>query len=147
MKINSVLTSVKTFSSKKVGRGIGSGKGKTAGRGHKGQGSRSGVSLALVEGGQQSFLRALPKRGFKSMRNRRGDAIINLAQIKNLVESGVIENGCNLSKSLMCDVGLIKKSATKIKLLSSDCDYGCNVKICYDEISLAAKEKLKVYNE
>jgi len=65
----------------RVGRGIGSGKGKTSGRGHKGQKSRSGVAVKSFEGGQMPLYRRLPKRGFKSL-NKNITAILNLSKIK-----------------------------------------------------------------
>ena len=72
-------------SKKRVGRGIGSGKGKTSGRGHKGQKSRSGVAIKSFEGGQMPLYRRLPKRGFKSMNNKKTFAIINLSIIQNIL--------------------------------------------------------------
>ena len=69
----------------RVGRGIGSGKGKTSSRGHKGQKSRSGVSIKSFEGGQMPLYRRLPKRGFKSL-NKNKIAILNLSKIQNIFE-------------------------------------------------------------
>ena len=89
---------------KRVGRGIGSGTGKTSGRGHKGQKSRSGVSLKGFEGGQMPLYRRLPKRGFKKINNKKKIAMINLSRIqeiiskKNFLSSSKI-NLLNLQKS------------------------------------------------
>ena len=69
----------------RVGRGIGSGKGKTSSRGHKGQKSRSGVSIKSFEGGQMPLYRRLPKRGFKSL-NKNNIAILNLSKIQNILD-------------------------------------------------------------
>ena len=69
----------------RVGRGIGSGKGKTSSRGHKGQKSRSGVSIKSFEGGQMPLYRRLPKRGFKSL-NKNITAVLNLSKIQNIVD-------------------------------------------------------------
>ena len=69
----------------RVGRGIGSGKGKTSSRGHKGQKSRSGVAVKSFEGGQMPLYRRLPKRGFKSL-NKKNTAVLNLAKIQNILE-------------------------------------------------------------
>ena len=69
----------------RVGRGIGSGKGKTSSRGHKGQKSRSGVSIKSFEGGQMPLYRRLPKRGFKSIR-KKNVAILNLSKIQSILE-------------------------------------------------------------
>ena len=69
----------------RVGRGIGSGKGKTSSRGHKGQKSRSGVAIKSFEGGQMPLYRRLPKRGFKSLIDRK-TAILNLSKIQNIID-------------------------------------------------------------
>ena len=83
MKLNNLVRTNK----KKIrpGRGIGSGKGKTSGRGHKGQKSRSGVAIKSFEGGQMPLFRRLPKRGFKSLQ-KENIAILNLSKIQNFVE-------------------------------------------------------------
>ena len=69
----------------RVGRGIGSGKGKTSSRGHKGQKSRSGVAIKSFEGGQMPLYRRLPKRGFKSLK-RKNIAVLNLSKIQNILD-------------------------------------------------------------
>ena len=69
----------------RVGRGIGSGRGKTSSRGHKGQKSRSGVAIKSFEGGQMPLYRRLPKRGFKSL-NKKNTAILNLSKIQNIID-------------------------------------------------------------
>ena len=69
----------------RVGRGIGSGKGKTSGRGVKGQKSRSGVAIKAFEGGQMPLYRRLPKRGFKSL-NKNNIAILNLSKLQNIID-------------------------------------------------------------
>ena len=73
----------------RVGRGIGSGKGKTSSRGHKGQKSRSGVAIKSFEGGQMPLYRRLPKRGFKSI-NKKNIATLNLSKIQNIIEKKII---------------------------------------------------------
>ena len=78
MQLNKLYSKGKK-SKKRLGRGIGSGKGKTSGRGHKGQKSRSGVAIKSFEGGQMPLYRRLPKRGFKSIINNKNIAIINLS--------------------------------------------------------------------
>ena len=81
MKLNSL---VKINKKKiRVGRGIGSGKGKTSARGHKGQKSRSGVAIKSFEGGQMPLYRRLPKRGFKNF-NKKNTAVLNLSRIQNI---------------------------------------------------------------
>ena len=84
MKLNN-LTSDFTRYKKRLGRGIGSSKGKTSGRGHKGQKSRSGVAIKSFEGGQMPLYRRLPKRGFKSMKIK-DTAMINLSKIQKIIE-------------------------------------------------------------
>ena len=86
MKLNSLNSKVKK-TKKRLGRGIGSTKGKTSGRGHKGQKSRSGVAIKSFEGGQMPLYRRLPKRGFKSFNNqlKKSVAIINLSKIQAIL--------------------------------------------------------------
>ena len=80
MQLNTLIS--KSSKSKiRVGRGIGSSKGKTCGRGHKGQKSRSGVAIKSFEGGQMPLYRRLPKRGFRSLSNKNRIAIINLSKM------------------------------------------------------------------
>ena len=89
MKLNT-LTSKSSKNKKRLGRGIGSSKGKTCGRGHKGQKSRSGVAIKSFEGGQMPLYRRLPKRGFKSTKNK-AIAIINLSKIQEIINKEKIE--------------------------------------------------------
>ena len=89
MKLNSSGAKNKE-NKKRVGRGIGSGKGKTSGRGHKGQKSRSGVAIKSFEGGQMPLYRRLPKRGFKSI-NKTKIALINLFKLEKFYESKKIQ--------------------------------------------------------
>lgn len=100
--------------SKCLGRGISSGKGKTCGRGHKGQASRSGVSLAGFEGGQMPLYRKLPKRGFKS-RSKKEYQVINLCQINYLIKNGKLSNNIKLQD--MEKLGLYNPQKEQIKLL------------------------------
>ena len=90
MKLNVLSTNVKK-TKKRVGRGIGSGKGKTSGRGHKGQKSRSGVAIKSFEGGQMPLYRRLPKRGFTNfnIKKKKYVAIINLSKIYNIESTKV----------------------------------------------------------
>ena len=83
MQLNSLIKNNKKKI--RVGRGIGSGKGKTSSRGHKGQKSRSGVAIKSFEGGQMPLYRRLPKRGFKSF-NKKNVAILNLSKIQNILD-------------------------------------------------------------
>ena len=102
----------------RVGRGIGSGKGKTSARGHKGQKSRSGVAIKSFEGGQMPLYRRLPKRGFKSL-NKNDTAILNLSKIQNIIEkySNKIKN--NLDLKILKDNKLVSKKFSKLKILGT----------------------------
>jgi large subunit ribosomal protein L15 len=106
-----------TKARKRLGRGVGSGLGKTSGKGQKGQKSRSGVSVRAFEGGQMPLHRRLPKRGFKS-RNTSVTAVVNLNQLQFLQEAGLIEPNARLDRVALSDLGLIKKGADKVKLLA-----------------------------
>ena len=98
MKLNQ-LSSKAVKSKKRLGRGIGSSKGKTCGRGHKGQKSRSGVAIKSFEGGQMPLYRRLPKRGFKSIANKKNIAIINLSRIQEIIvkQKDILNNKINLT--------------------------------------------------
>ena len=102
----------------RVGRGIGSGKGKTSTRGHKGQKSTSGVSIKSFEGGQMPLYRRLPKRGFKSL-NKKNIAILNLSKIQNMHDSNkeLLKNSLDLK--LLKEKKLISKKYLKLKILGT----------------------------
>ena len=102
----------------RVGRGIGSGKGKTSTRGHKGQKSRSGVSIKSFEGGQMPLYRRLPKRGFKSL-SKKNIAILNLSKIQNMHDSNkeLLKNSLDLK--LLKEKKLISKKYLKLKILGT----------------------------
>lgn len=102
--------------SKRVGRGIGSGKGKTAGRGVKGQSSRSGVAINGFEGGQMPIYRRLPKRGFKNI-FRRDFAEVNLDRIQIAIENGRLDAAQTITGSLMVAAGLIGDVKDGVRLL------------------------------
>ncbi len=116
MKLNSLVKINKTKI--RVGRGIGSGRGKTSSRGHKGQKSRSGIAIKSFEGGQMPLYRRLPKRGFKSF-NQKSTAILNLSKIQNIFEKNknLLNNSLDL-KSLK-DKKLINKKYLKLKILGT----------------------------
>ncbi len=102
----------------RVGRGIGSGKGKTSGRGVKGQKSRSGVAIKSFEGGQMPLYRRLPKRGFNSMTSER-IAILNLEKIQSYIDNKTIKTGDVLNSELLKKLRIINKSSTKLKILGT----------------------------
>ena len=116
MKLN---TLVKTNTSKiRVGRGIGSGKGKTSGRGVKGQKSRSGVAIKSFEGGQMPLYRRLPKRGFNSISTEKV-AILNLEKIQIYIDKKKINTEEILNTQLLKKLKIINKNSTKLKILGT----------------------------
>ena len=141
MKLNT-LHSKQAKSKKRLGRGIGSSKGKTSGRGHKGQKSRSGVSIKNFEGGQMPLYRRLPKRGCNSFKNKKNIALINLSKIQQIIIkqkniSNDIINLVNLQKSK-----IISNKFKKIKLLGSgEIKEKYNFEVNY--VSKSAKEKVE----
>jgi large subunit ribosomal protein L15 len=106
-----------TKNRKRVGRGIGSGTGKTAGRGHKGQKSRSGVSLLGFEGGQMPLYRRLPKRGFKNPFSK-DFSEINIGKLQEAVDGGKVDAKKNIDAAVLIEAGLVRKSKDGVKLLA-----------------------------
>ena len=102
----------------RVGRGIGSGRGKTSSRGHKGQKSRSGVAIKSFEGGQMPLYRRLPKRGFKALK-RDNIAILNLSKIQNICEKNKDEFKSLINLKSLKKNKLINKKYLKLKILGS----------------------------
>ena len=102
----------------RVGRGIGSGKGKTSSRGHKGQKSRSGVAIKSFEGGQMPLYRRLPKRGFKSL-NKNYTAILNLSKIQNILDKSQNNIKNSLDLKILKEKKLINKKFLKLKILGA----------------------------
>ena len=116
MQLNSLIKNNKKKI--RVGRGIGSGKGKTSSRGHKGQKSRSGVAIKSFEGGQMPLYRRLPKRGFKSL-NKNNTAILNLSKIQKIMDKSKNEIKKNLDLKILKEKKLINKKFLKLKILGS----------------------------
>ena len=102
----------------RVGRGIGSGKGKTSSRGHKGQKSRSGVAIKSFEGGQMPLYRRLPKRGFKSL-NKNITAILNLSKIQNILDKPKNDIKDTLDLKILKEKKLVNKKYRKLKILGA----------------------------
>ena len=125
----------------RVGRGIGSGKGKTSGRGVKGQKSRSGVAIKSFEGGQMPLYRRLPKRGFNPLK-REKIAILNLDKIQRLIDSKKIGKDEIINIDLLKKNKVINRSYQKIKVLGSG-DIKDKINLSVDFISKSAKEKLE----
>ncbi len=102
---------------KRVARGPGSGKGKTAGRGIKGQTSRSGVALNGYEGGQMPLYRRLPKRGF-SKPNRLAFAVVNLGQLQSFVDAGRLDAKAEVTEDALLGAGLIRRKLDGVRVLA-----------------------------
>ena len=102
----------------RVGRGIGSGKGKTSGRGVKGQKSRSGVAIKSFEGGQMPLYRRLPKRGFNPI-GKKNIAILNLDKIQTFIDKKNITTKETLNSDLLKKLKLINKNSIKLKILGT----------------------------
>jgi len=105
-----------TKKAKRIGRGPGSGKGKTAGRGIKGQKSRSGVAIAGYEGGQMPLYMRLPKRGFNKP-NRKKFAVVNLGLIQKFIEAGKLSAG-EITEDTLLEAGVIRRKLDGVRVLS-----------------------------
>ena len=125
----------------RVGRGIGSGKGKTSGRGVKGQKSRSGVAIKSFEGGQMPLYRRLPKRGFNPIKKEK-IAILNLDKIQSFIEKKTINTTETLNSSSLKKLKLINKNSKKLKILGSG-EIKDKINIEADLASKSALEKLE----
>jgi len=125
----------------RVGRGIGSGKGKTSGRGHKGQKSRSGVAIKSFEGGQMPLYRRLPKRGFNSIKKIKIGKI-NLGKIQLFIEQKKINKSEKISLNLLKKLKIINKNSIKLKILGFG-EVKEKINIEADLFSKSAKIKLE----
>ena len=141
MHLNTLVS--KTFKPKKrLGRGIGSSKGKTSGRGHKGQKSRSGVAIKSFEGGQMPLYRRLPKRGFNSINKKKLIAIISLSRVQEIIKKKASFTKEKINLSNLQKFKLINKKYKKLKLLGSgDLKEKLNIEV--NGISKSAKEKIE----
>jgi large subunit ribosomal protein L15 len=140
--MNTLNTTGKVTKTKlRVGRGIGSGKGKTSGRGVKGQKSRSGVAIKSFEGGQMPLYRRLPKRGFNSF-GKINIAIMNLEKIQSFINNKTIKASDTINIKLLKKLKLINKNSQKLKILGTG-DVKEKVNIEADLISKSAVEKLE----
>tara|TARA_B100002052_G_scaffold231624_1_gene214423 strand:- start:1149 stop:1607 length:459 start_codon:yes stop_codon:yes gene_type:complete len=126
---------------KRLGRGIGSGKGKTSGRGVKGQKSRSGVAIKSFEGGQMPLYRRLPKRGFNPIKNKEKTAILNLSKIQLLIDKKIIPTDSKIDLKMLKLKKIIKKNITKFKILGNG-DFSGKINLDTDLLSKSAKDKL-----
>ena len=140
MNLNSIEHKIKE---KKIrpGRGIGSGKGKTAGRGHKGQKSRSGVSIKSFEGGQMPLYRRLPKRGFNPI-GKKNIAIINLNQLQKYISKKRLNKESIINLVVLKKQKILKNSVKKFKLLGNG-KINDKINIEADFISKSVKKKIE----
>jgi len=140
MKLNNLISN-NTKSKKRVGRGIGSGKGKTSGRGHKGQKSRSGVAIKSFEGGQMPLYRRLPKRGFNPI-GKKEITMINLSKIQEALDKKKLTAGVKINLINLKKLKLISNKYRKLKILGSgDIKEKFDVEVNF--ISKSAKEKIE----
>ena len=138
-----MLNNLKKIKEKKirVGRGIGSGKGKTSGRGVKGQKSRSGVAIKSFEGGQMPLYRRLPKRGFNSI-HKKEIGLLNLSEIQSFIESKKIKPSDKIDLALLKKLNIVKKKYKKLKVLGNgDVKEKLDIEVNY--LSNSAKTKLE----
>lgn len=141
MKLNELYNNIGAKKNKKrVARGIGSGKGKTAGRGVKGQKSRAGVAIKGFEGGQTPMIKRLPKRGFNCISSKK----YNVINIYN-IESAIVEERLNandvITKEKLIEIGLINKSNKKLVKLLSICSDDFNYPLLFKLDSYSSKAK------
>ena len=128
----------------RVGRGIGSGRGKTSSRGHKGQKSRSGVAIKSFEGGQMPLYRRLPKRGFKTL-SKKNTAILNLSKIQSIYEKNKDKLNTSLDLKSLKDKKFINKKYLQLKILGTG-ELKIKVDITAHHASKQAKEKIRSNN-
>ena len=151
MKLNTIVDKASIKKSKRVGRGIGSGTGKTSGAGHKGQKSRSGVAIKGFEGGQMPLHRRLPKRGFKN-RFRTEYSVINIGDIDKAITDKKIDAKKEITNEDFFKAGLIRNKNVLVKILGNGkTNHSLNLKVdkaSQSAIKLISDKKGKiVYNE
>ena len=136
------LNSLTQTKDKKIrpGRGIGSGKGKTSGRGHKGQKSRRGVAIKSFEGGQMPLYRRLPKRGFKTIKKNL-TVTFNIENIQKFIDAKKINNSEVIDLNLLKKLKLVNKRIKKLKILGNG-QIKDKINLEVDFISKSVKDKL-----
>ena len=139
MQLNNLIKNNKKKT--RVGRGIGSGKGKTSSRGHKGQKSRSGVAIKSFEGGQMPLYRRLPKRGFKSL-NKNSIAILNLSKVQNILDKSANDIKNNFDLKTLKAKKLINKKFLKLKILGTG-EIKKDIEISANYVSKQALSKIE----
>ncbi len=105
------------YKAKRLGRGIGSGKGKTAGKGHKGQKARAGGAVRIFEGGQMPIYRRLPKRGFKNP-TRQNFAVVNLGTLQSALDAGKLAAAGPIDAGRLVEAGVIRRALDGVRLLA-----------------------------
>ena len=151
MKLNTIVDKASIKKPKRVGRGIGSGTGKTSGAGHKGQKSRSGVAIKGFEGGQMPLHRRLPKRGFKN-RFRTEYSVINIGDIDKAITDKKIDAKKEITNEDFFKAGLIRNKNVLVKILGNGkTNHSLNLKVdkaSQSAVKLISDKKGKiVYNE
>ena len=142
MKLNEIKDNIgATKNRKRIGRGIGSGTGKTSGKGHKGQKARSGVSIKGFEGGQMPIHRRLPKRGFTNI-NKIKYTELNLDIIQKLIDANKIDPKKLINHNIFLNLGLVKSKSNKIKLLAKG-ELKSKIDLEVSAFSKSAKESIE----
>ena len=142
MKLNELSPSEGSVKSRKrVGRGPGSGKGKTAGRGIKGQKSRSGVALNGYEGGQMPLYMRLPKRGFNKP-NRKSWAVVNLGILQKFIDAGKIDASAPITEEVLVASGLVRRQLDGVRVLAKG-EFSAKVELSVSGASKSAVEAVE----
>ena len=141
MQLNTLKLRIPKAKKKRLGRGIGSSKGKTSGRGHKGQKSRSGVAIKSFEGGQMPLYRRLPKRGFNPI-NKKKIAKINLDQLQSFIDNKKLDVENLINLETLKKSNIINKAYLKFKILANG-KLTSKLNIEADFSSISAKEKIE----
>lgn len=142
MKLNELSPAAgSTKNRTRVGRGVGSGKGKTGGRGVKGQKARSGVAINGFEGGQMPIYMRLPKRGFTA-RNSKNHAWVNLSRLAKAIDAGKLDAKSEITEEALVEAGLVRRVKDGVRLLAKG-DAPKKVKITVTGASKAAIEAIE----
>lgn len=143
MKLNELFSGIPRLKGRKVlGRGLGCGKGKTSGKGHKGQKARAGCSVKGFEGGQQSIFTRLPKRGFKPF-TRKEYEVVNLSVLQRLVDEKKLDKKAVVSKELLARLGVIPSVKSRVKVLGKG-TLKVKMSVQCDAVSKSASERVSV---
>ncbi len=125
----------------RVGRGPGSGKGKTAGRGIKGQKSRSGVAIKGYEGGQMPLYQRLPKRGFNKP-NRKKYAVVNLGLIQKFIDAKKLDTKGEITEDALVEAGIVRRKLDGVRILAKG-DFSAKIKLAVTGASRSAVEAVE----